>query len=55
MEEISSTDQLDPKFKEASLNDMEISDDEDEEDEADDVNFMVYRINTFEDPDQVLR
>jgi hypothetical protein len=55
IEKISSTEELDPKFKEASLNDMELSDSEDDEDENDDVDFMIYRINTYEDPDQVLR
>ena len=53
VEEISSEKELDPKFKENSLNDLDMSDSED--DENDDIDFMIFRINTIEDPDQVLR
>ena len=53
VEEIKSVDQLDEKFKDTSLNDMDLSDSDEEDD--DDIDFMIYRINTYEDPDQVLR
>lgn len=36
---------------------MEFSDEDGDEDEdaSEDVDFMIYRVNTFEDPDQVIR
>lgn len=36
---------------------MEFSDEDADEDEDanEDVDFMIYRVNTFEDPDQVIR
>lgn len=41
----------------SSVNDMtmEDSDSDDDDEEADDTNFMLYKINTLDDPNQIIR